>query len=111
MKRSRKIFEENIIFSDEAKQEIAHIGALTEKALEASLRSFEENDGKLAEQAWAECRKVKAAQKEMRKNHIRRLNEGACHPDSGLIFLEILINLKRTSDHAKNICQMVLGIF
>ena len=111
VKRSRKIFEEKIEFSPEAHQEIAQIGKLTETALEVSLQSFENNEGKLAEQAWAECRKVKAAQKEMRKNHIRRLNEGACHPDSGLVFLERLINMKRTSDHAKNICQMVLGIF
>ena len=40
-----------------------------------------------------------------------RLNEGFCRPDSGLVFLELLINMKRVSDHAKNISQMVLGIF
>ena len=89
VKRSRKIFEEK----------------------EVSMESFAKNDPKLAEEAWGVCRQVKAAQKEMRKNHIRRLNEGTCHPDSGLVFLEILINMKRTSDHAKNISQMVLGIF
>ena len=82
-----------------------------EQSLEMSLESFAKNDAKMAEQAWSVCRQVKSAQKEMRKNHIRRLNEGTCHPDSGLVFLEILINMKRTSDHAKNISQMVLGIF
>ena len=111
VKRSRKIFEEDIVLSPEARQEIAQLGQLTEKALDISLQSFADNDMKMAEQAWSVCRQVKAAQKEMRKNHIRRLNEGSCHPDSGLVFLELLINMKRTSDHAKNICQMVLGIF
>ena len=111
VKRSRKIFEEDIVLSPEARQEIAQLGQLTEKALEISLQSFADNDMKRAEQAWSVCRQVKAAQKEMRKNHIRRLNEGACHPDSGLVFLELLINMKRTSDQAKNISQMVLGIF
>ena len=111
VKRSRKIFEENIVISPEAQKEIAELGNLMEQSLEMSLESFAKNDAKLAEQAWSVCREVKTAQKEMRKNHIRRLNEGACHPDSVLVFLEILINMKRTSDHAKNICQMVLGIF
>ena len=111
VKRSRKIFEENIVISPEAQKEIAELGSLMEQSLAISLESFAKNDAKLAEQAWSVCREVKTAQKEMRKNHIRRLNEGACHPDSGLVFLEILINMKRTSDHAKNISQMVLGIF
>ena len=111
VKRSRKIFEEKIVISAEAQQEIAEIGKLMEHSLEVSMESFAKNDPKLAEEAWGVCRQVKAAQKEMRKNHIRRLNEGTCHPDSGLVFLEILINMKRTSDHAKNISQMVLGIF
>ena len=111
VKRSRKIFEEKIVISPEAQQEIAEIGRLMEQSLEISMESFAKNDPKLAEEAWSICRQVKAAQKEMRKNHIRRLNEGTCHPDSGLVFLEILINMKRTSDHAKNISQMVLGIF
>ncbi len=109
VKRSRKIFEEKIVISPEAQQEIAEIGKLMEHSLEVSMESFAKNDPKLAEEAWSVCRQVKAAQKEMRKNHIRRLNEGTCHPDSGLVFLEILINMKRTSDHAKNISQMVLG--
>ena len=111
VKRSRKIFEESIALSPEAQHEIERLGALTERALKISLESFAKNDKKMAEQAWEACREVKAAQKEMRNNHIRRLNEGACHPDSGLVFLELVINMKRTSDHAKNICQMVLGIF
>ena len=102
VKRSRKIFEEKIVISPEAQQEIAEIGKLMEHSLEVSMESFAKNDPKLAEEAWSVCRQVKAAQKEMRKNHIRRLNEGTCHPDSGLVFLEILINMKRTSDHAIN---------
>ena len=111
VKRGRKIFEENIPISPEGQKEIAEIGSLMERSLAISLESFAKNDPKLAEEAWSVCRQVKSAQKEMRKNHIVRLNQGICHPDSGLVFLEILINMKRTSDHAKNISQMVLGIF
>lgn len=110
-KRSRKIMEENIEFSGEAQTEILHLGQLTLAALSTSLNSFARNDPQLAQKGWSGCRMVKSAQKEMRKNHIIRLNEGTCKPDNGLVFLELLINMKRVSDHAKNISQMVLGIF
>ena len=110
-KRSRKIYEENISFSFSAKEEVIHLSELTKTALAVSLDSFSHNDPGLAQKGWSACRLVKAAQKEMRKNHIIRLNEGSCQPDSGLVFLELLINMKRVSDHAKNISQMVLGIF
>ncbi len=110
-KRSRKIYEENITFSPEAKEEVIRLSELTKAALSVSIDSFSHNDPELAQKGWSACRKVKAAQKEMRKNHIMRLNEGFCRPDSGLVFLELLINMKRVSDHAKNISQMVLGIF
>ena len=56
-------------------------------------------------------RQVKKAQKEIRKNHIVRLNEKRCDPVAGFMMMEILINLKRVSDHSKNISQIVLGIF
>lgn len=110
-KRSRKIYEENITFSEEAKAEMIRLGQLTLDALKISLDSFSQNDPKLAQQGWSGCRAVKTAQKEMRKNHIIRLNTGSCRPGNGMVFLEILINMKRVSDHSKNISQMVLGIF
>ena len=54
---------------------------------------------------------MKALQKEWRKNHIRRLSDGTCSPEVGTVFLELLINMKRVSDHSKNVAQLILGIF
>jgi phosphate:Na+ symporter len=110
-KRSRKIFEEQVEMSPEAKQEIVRLSILTLEACHVCLRSFIMNDPSLAQQGWTLCRHVKSFQKECRKNHIRRLNEGTCSPEVGMVFLELLINLKRVSDHSKNIAQLVLGIF
>ena len=56
-------------------------------------------------------RQIKQYQKEIRKNHIVRLNEKRCDPVAGFVMLELLINMKRVSDHSKNISQLVLGIF
>ena len=44
---------------------------------------------------------------EMREKHIRRLSKGKCDPESGVIFLDIISNLERISDHAVNVADYV----
>ena len=41
------------------------------------------------------------------KQTIRRLSKGKCDPESGVIFLDIISNLERISDHAVNIADYV----
>ena len=57
------------------------------------------------------CREVKQYQKEIRKNHITRLHEHICNPTPAFVMMELLINMKRVSDHSKNIAQLVQGTF
>ena len=40
---------------------------------------------------------------------MRRLNNNMCSIDNGIIYLEILTNLERVSDHAVNIAQQVIA--
>ena len=44
----------------------------------------------------------------LRENHIDRLNKQLCEPSCGVIFLDIVNNLERISDHADNISRFVL---
>ncbi len=48
-------------------------------------------------------------EKELRRAHIDRLNEGVCSGEAGAIYLDVLSNLERIGDHAVNIAQYVLG--
>lgn len=110
-KRARKIQEENIVFSPAAVEEIANLAKMTLTACGVAMDSLADNDTAKAQEAWTDCRKVKSYQKELRKHHIMRLTEGSCNPGSGFMFLELLLNMKRVSDHSKNVAQLVLGIF
>jgi len=49
-------------------------------------------------------------EKRFRANHIERLNQGVCHPDIGVLFLDTLSNLERVADHATNIAEAVADI-
>ena len=44
---------------------------------------------------------------ELREKHIDRLSKGLCQTESGVIFLDIVSNLERISDHATNIAEYV----
>lgn len=110
-KRARKLVEEDVVFSDEAKAELLQLSEMVLRASGRSLEALEKNDKAIAEDAVRLCREVKQYQKEIRKNHITRLNEHICNPTAGFVMMELLINMKRVSDHSKNIAQLVQGTF
>ncbi len=110
-KKARMVFEDNVHFSDEARQELQKLGEMVLTASQSSLEALEKNDKLVAARAIEQCRAVKQYQKEIRKNHIVRLNEKRCEPMAGFVMLELLINMKRVSDHSKNISQLVQGTF
>ena len=50
---------------------------------------------------------VDVMEEELREEHINRLSSGECAPSSGVIFLDIISNLERISDHAYNLAGYV----
>lgn len=50
---------------------------------------------------------VDMTEEELREKHIRRLSEGNCKVEGGIIFLDVINNLERISDHADNIAGYV----
>lgn len=46
---------------------------------------------------------IDSLEKELQANHIRRLTNGECSPEAGMIFSDIVSGLERVGDHATNI--------
>lgn len=46
-------------------------------------------------------------EEELREKHIARLSAGKCQPSAGVVFLDIISNLERVSDHAYNLAGYV----
>ncbi len=44
---------------------------------------------------------------ELREKHIERLVNGKCNPEAGILFLDIISNLERISDHATNLAEYI----
>lgn len=105
---SEKIVK-NIHFSGEANKELTHIFNYTENALTISIESFENNDIRKAESIVQIEERIDNLEKELRKSHIKRLNNGLCNAHSGAIFLDVISNFERIGDHATNIAESVIN--
>lgn len=50
---------------------------------------------------------VDSQEEELREKHIGRLSSGKCQPSAGVVFLDVISNLERVSDHAYNLAGYV----
>ena len=46
-------------------------------------------------------------EEELREQHIERLSKQLCKPTNGVVFLDIISNMERVSDHARNIVEYI----
>ena len=46
----------------------------------------------------------------LRERHIGRLKQGDCSIEGGVVFLDVLTNTERISDHCSNIAARIVGM-
>lgn len=97
-----------VSFSGEAQEELQNIIGITKSTLLLAYQALEHNDRSAARQVMPLEEKIDELHATYRKTHIRRLNEGICNGSNGAVFLDMLTNLERISDHCRNIAQCIL---
>lgn len=96
-----------IKFSDYGASDATAIFNGSIRILQMALSAFERVDGELAADVIALEEDIDEMEDRFRDNHMRRLNEGACDIETGLIFLDTLSNLERIADHSYNIARYI----
>ena len=99
----------DVVFSDNARSELSDMYNKVLSTYTYSLESMRTSDVDLACKVIKMEEQVDIMEKTCRLNHMRRLNNNMCSIDNGIIYLEILTNLERVSDHAVNIAQQVIA--
>ncbi len=74
-----------------------------------ALEAMEKSDIDLACKVIKMEEQVDMMEKSCRANHMNRLNTNSCNIESGVVYLDIISNLERVSDHAVNIAQQVIS--
>ena len=102
--------DNTVHFSDKAVVELDEMTLKVIEAYELSLEAMKEENRYKAQKVVEIEGVVDEMEKTLRKKHITRLNEGRCETSSGIIFLDMLSNLERISDHSSNIALAVLDV-
>ncbi len=63
----------------------------------------------MADRIWDREDEIDDMEQEIRRGHIDRLREGACDPDAGILYVTVLSNFERISDHCTNVAEDVRG--
>lgn len=101
--------ENNVVFSPEASHELEVISRACEEIIGMAIRCVELNDPALAARIEPLEETIDFLNETLKARHIERLKEGKCVVESGVNFLDLLINLERISDHCSNIAVYVIG--
>ena len=103
-----KFAEEHAIsFSEIGQDDIRKISKTVVESFHASIDAFEKNDLDMVVKTAHLEDQVDEMEEDMRETHIERLNSGACAPQAGVVFLDVISDLERISDHADNIAGYV----
>ncbi|MGL5694112.1 MAG: PhoU domain-containing protein, partial [Peptostreptococcaceae bacterium] len=88
--------------------ELIEMSKKVKETYETALEALEKGDVNLALKVIKMEEQVDAMELSYRKSHMLRLNEGVCSIDTGVIYLDVISNLERISDHSVNIATQVI---
>ena len=98
-----------IKFTDEAFKGVTEMFTVSIEAFKEAIAAIETNDKQKAFKVLDLERQIDKMERQLRKQHIIRLNNGTCMAQAGIIYVDILSNLERIGDHAKNIAETIIG--
>ena len=106
---AQDIIDSDLKLSKQGTEEVRELYNKVIATYEYALQAMKTYDVDLACKVIKMEEQVDIMEKSCRANHIHRLNNSLCSIDSGIIFLDLISNLERISDHAVNIAQQVIA--
>ena len=104
---AESMIQGNVQLSPDAVEDLRDIEDVVLKAVDLAISSRSKESIMDAKRVYMLEDDVDSMEEDMRHNHMERLSKGLCSADTGIVFLDILSNLERISDHAVNIAEYV----
>lgn len=94
-------------FSDVALKQIDEMTDAIHKVFENSIKAFEYQDMEILEVVYKYEDMVDDFKMQLDRDHIKRLNSNQCSANTGAVYLSLVSNLERISDHMQNIAKSI----
>ena len=104
---------EGIPFTADAMEGLEQIYEKVYENVGAAARMLGAEEGdqfeEMADDIWDREDEVDGIEVRLRRRHVERLREGGCEPNAGVLYVTLLSNFERISDHCTNIAEDVQG--
>ena len=90
--------ENRMIFSNIAMEELENLNNIVNKMFDTLIQAIEINDLDMLKECENDEIEIDKIVKDMRLNHIKRLQQGICMPLSGVVFSDIILHFERIGD-------------
>lgn len=108
---ANKTIEKNLQFTGQALKEMEEISLAAVESFENSLLARRTENVEYIRKV-VKCEDiVDNLEEELREQHIVRLSKNICNSESGVVFVDLLVNLERISDHSMNIANYLKDEF
>lgn len=104
---AERMVEDNAEFSESAIEEIERMDGHISALHNAVVKTFGEITLNYVSEVETEEQATDEVCSEMQEAHLRRMQEGSCSPEAGVVYLQLALNLERIGDHMHNIANSV----
>jgi len=94
-------------FSADAAADLERISRHVVEYFDLIVKAFHDRDRTILPEARSRGDTINHIADEIRENHLNRLDAGVCDPVMGLVYSDIVVNLRRVKNHTFNIAEAV----
>ncbi|MDE5565191.1 MAG: Na/Pi symporter, partial [Oscillospiraceae bacterium] len=105
---AKEIHDSNMHFSDGAQQEMHTLTTAIEEILQNTCQVYQSQDETEAINIEPLEQVIDYLTRDIKANHVKRLQKGKCTIEMGFVLNDILIDYERISDHCSNIAVSVI---
>lgn len=110
LEAAKEIHDKNIVFSDEAKNELDTIIAALREIVKLTCEAYINAEFDKAELVEPLEQVIDELTDKAKNNHILRLKNGICTIEQGFVFSDMMNNFERISDHCSNVAAAVIEV-
>ena len=102
------MLDKKVDFSEIAHEQMKNMIDVCVESYLSAIDAFEKESSESALHTIEKETEADSLEISLRSKHIKRLVNGGCNAEAGVIYLDVLISMERISDHARNIAEEVL---
>ncbi|MGN1203033.1 MAG: Na/Pi cotransporter family protein [Eubacterium sp.] len=110
LKTKRKMHNDKIHFTDDANKELDIMGRAVKEIIENSTTAFINDDIELAQTIEPLEQVINNLKAELRARHSKRMNDGECTIENGIMFFDIINSFERIADHCSNLAVCIIEL-